>query len=236
MTIQEVFNSPAVKAVEIEILDVIMEEENTWKNPQGKVAVRHLLSLRRQILNKMFVLTDEYKKLLSEFNNKLMDALLNMRWQTKNMHDAALDADQYGVETIGKVFMSYKYPENHPIQTERAKKIWNVLNNSLDTYIPLYEDGVDKLHLTEEGETPSENSVLYLSEDIGNWNEGLDRDKTSDMHLCHGVHNLIDHMDFSIFDILRVRDFSIEITCQSTHCTGSEEWDDIDWDKCDYYD
>ena len=99
MTIQEVFNSPAVKAVEIEILDVIMEEENTWKNPQGKVAVRDLLSLRRQILNKMFVLTDEYKKLLSEFNNKLMDALLNMRWQTINMHDAALDADQYGVET-----------------------------------------------------------------------------------------------------------------------------------------
>ena len=184
----------------------------------------------------MFVLTDEYKKRLSEFNNNLMDALLNMRWQTINMHDAALDADQYGVETIGKVFMSYKYPENHPIQTVRAKKIWSVLNNSLDTYIPLYEDGVDKLHLTEDGDTPSENSVLYLSEDIDNWNEVLDRDKTSDMHLCHGVHNLIDHMDFSIFDILWVRDFSIEISCQSTHCTGSEEWDDIDWDKCDYYD
>ena len=31
MTVQEVFNSPAVKSVEIEILDVIQEEENTRK-------------------------------------------------------------------------------------------------------------------------------------------------------------------------------------------------------------
>ena len=38
------------------------------------------------------------------------------------MHDGALDADMYGVNTIGKVFMSYKYPESHPIQTMRAKK------------------------------------------------------------------------------------------------------------------
>ena len=106
MTIQEVFNSPAVKAVEIEILDVIMEEENTWKNPQGKVAVRHLLSLRRQILNKMFVLTDEYKTLLEEFNEKLIEALSEMRWQTVNMHEGALNADMYGVETIGKVIIS----------------------------------------------------------------------------------------------------------------------------------
>ena len=72
MTIQEVFNSPAVKAVEIEILDVIMEEENTWKNPQGKVAVRDLLSLRRQILNKMgsSVKCIDRKKILYYDKNK----------------------------------------------------------------------------------------------------------------------------------------------------------------------
>ena len=167
MTIQEVFNSPAVKAVEIEILDVIMEEENTWKNPQGKVAVRHLLSLRRQILNKMFVLTEEYKKLLEEFNEKLIEALSEMRWQTINMHDGALNADMYGVETIGKVFMSYKYPENHPIQTVRAKKIWAVLNGSYDNFMPLYEDGADNLKLSgDDCDIPSENQILYLSEDI----------------------------------------------------------------------
>ena len=45
MTVQEVFDSPAVKSIEIEILDVMSEDERFWKNPQGKVAIQHLLSL-----------------------------------------------------------------------------------------------------------------------------------------------------------------------------------------------
>ena len=237
MTVQEVFDSPAVKSIEIEILDVMSEDQRFWGTTQGKVAIQHLLSLRRNILAKMFVLTEEYKKLLEEFNEKLIEALSEMRLQTINMHDGALNADMYGVETIGKVFMSYKYPENHPIQTVRAKKIWAVLNGSYDNFMPLYEDGADKLKLSgDDCDIPSENQILYLSEDIDNWNEGLDQEKTADMHLCHGFHNLFDHNDFSIFDLLWVRDFSIEISCESTHCTGSEEWDDIDWSKCDYYD
>ena len=66
----------------------------------------------------------------------------------------------YGVETIGKFFMSYKYPENHPIQTSRAKKIWAILNGSIDTFIPLYEDGADNLKLSEDDyEIPSENQL-----------------------------------------------------------------------------
>ena len=87
MTVQEVIDSPAVKSIEIEILDVMSEDERFWKNPQGKVAIQHLLSLRRNILAKMFVLTDEYKTLLEEFNEKLIEALSEMRWQTVNMHE-----------------------------------------------------------------------------------------------------------------------------------------------------
>lgn len=236
MTIQEVFESPEVKAIEIDILDVAMDEERSSQNPQGKVAIQHLLSLRRQVLNRMFVLTDEYKQLLAEFNEKLIDALTEMRRQTISMRDGVIAANVHGIETVGKVYMSYKYPENHPVQTMRAKKIWCIINNSYDTYMPMYEDGADNLTLSEYGEVPSVNQVLYLSEDVDNWNEGLDQEKTADMHLCHGFHNLIDHNDFSIFDLLWVRDFSIEITCESKHCTGSEDWDDIDWRKCDYYD
>lgn len=184
----------------------------------------------------MFILTDEYKHLLTEFNEKLIEALLEMRWQTIKMYNGTIDADMYNVETTGKVYMSYKYPVTHPIQTMRAKKIWAVLNNSFDYYMPMYEDGIEHLRLYKDGEIPSENQLLYLTEDIDNWNEGLDRETTADMHLCHGFHNLISHNDFSIFDLLWVRDFSIEITSESKHCTGSEDRDDIDWGKSDYSD
>ncbi len=237
LSAKEIFDSPAVKAVEIEILDVIMTEELSGNNPQGKISIQHLLSLRKQILNQMFVMTNEFKQLITEFNYKLTDALLEMRQQTITMHNQAKNADLPGVETTGKVFMSYKYPENHPIQTMRAKKIWGVLNNSIDYYQPMYKDGIDHLCISESNDDiPSENQVLYYSEDIDNWNEGLDREMTADMHLCHGFHNLIDHNEFSLFDLLWVRDFNIEITCESSHCTGSEDYDDINWDEMDYND
>ena len=47
MTVQEVFDSPAVKSIEIEILDVMSEDQRFWGTTQGKVAIQHLLSLRR---------------------------------------------------------------------------------------------------------------------------------------------------------------------------------------------
>jgi len=39
----------------------------------------------------------------------------------------------------------------------------------------------------------------------------LDRELTKDMHLVYPFHNLFEHMEFSIFDLLRVRDFNIEV-------------------------
>lgn len=237
MKIQEILDSPDIRAVEIAILDVVETEQHSGSNPLGEEAIRRLLSLRKQMLDQRFVLTDEYKRLLEEFNDRLIGALLEMRVQTINMHSGALNAGMCGVDTVGKVFMSYGYPENHPVQTIRAKKIWGVLNNSLDNYLPMYEDGVESFRISSsDGHILSENQFLYLTDEVDNWNEHLDREKTADMHLCHGFHNLVDHNDFSIFDLLWVRDFSIEISCESTHCTGSVKQDDIDWSKCDYYD
>lgn len=35
MTIQEIFDSSAVKCVEFEILHIMSEDERSWRNPQG---------------------------------------------------------------------------------------------------------------------------------------------------------------------------------------------------------
>lgn len=77
MTVKEIFNHPAVKAVEIEILDTIRDEERCRSCRNGedaKLAVQHLLSVRKRILNGMFEWTDEYYSLLTEFNKVLVDA------------------------------------------------------------------------------------------------------------------------------------------------------------------
>lgn len=234
MEVQEILETHAVKTVEIEILKIITETELSKRSEYCKPAIQHLLKVRKKIIDSMFVLTDEYKQLLCQFNESMKYAFCDMRRQMIDLQKAAIATGFKNLEVTGKVFMSYKYPENHPVQTIRAKKIWAILNNSYDYFMPLYEDGINEIYCKDDDSVPSENEVLYLSNDTDNWNEGLDRVKTSDLHLCYGVHNLIEHNDISIFDLLWVRDFYIEVKCETSHCTGSEDWDDIAWNKCDY--
>ena len=79
MTVKEIFDHPAIKAVEMEILDTIRDEERCRKGEDAKLAVQHLLSVRKRILNGMFEWTDEYYSLLSEFNKALVEAQCEMR-------------------------------------------------------------------------------------------------------------------------------------------------------------
>lgn len=235
MTVQEIFNTVEVKEIEKELLNLMMDEERvTTQRDSGKVAIQHLLKIRKRILNDMFELTDEYKQLLSEFNSALINAQCDMRKRVLALMQCTREIRLGDIEFTGKVFMSYKYSEIHPVQNMRAKKIWGVLNGSYDSYMPLYEDGVNTLRLSSD-EIPSENDLVYLSEETDNWNEGLDREQTADMKLCYAFHDLYEHNDFSIFDLLWVRDFCIEVSYESDYCTGSTDWDDIDRKKYDYY-
>ena len=138
MTVEEIFDYPAVKAVEMGILDTIRDEERCRKGEDAKLAVQHLLSVRKRILNGMFEWADEYYSLLSEFNNVLVEAQCEMRERLFRLSENVKETGLENLEFQGKVFMSYKYSEIHPVQSVRAKKIWNVLNGSYDEFIPLF--------------------------------------------------------------------------------------------------
>lgn len=236
MTVEEIFDYPAVKAVEMEILDTIRDEERCRKGEGAILAVQHLLSVRKRILKGMFEWTNEYYSLLSEFNKALVDAQCKMRERLFRLSESVKVTGLENLEFQGKVFMSNKYSEIHPVQSIRARKMWNVLNGSYDKFIPLYEDGVNSIYFAGQETIPSEKETVYISKEIENWNEGLDREKTKDMKLCYAFHNLYEHTAFSIFDLLWVRDFYIDINAESTHYTGATDWDDIDWKKFDYND
>jgi len=63
--------------------------------------------------------------------------------------------------------------------------------------------------------TYNDKSLLYMmledgdedSPGLQNWNEGLDRDLTKDMHLCYAFHNLYDHIYLTLQDIIRITKF-----------------------------
>ena len=138
MTVKEIFDHPAVKAVEIEILDILRDEKRYREGKDAKLAVQHLLSVRKRIINGMFEWADEYYSLLSEFNNVLVEAQCEMRERLFRLSENVKETSLENLEFQGKVFMSYKYSEIHPVQSVRAKKIWNVLNGSYDEFIPLF--------------------------------------------------------------------------------------------------
>ena len=185
MTIQEIFNCPAVREIELQIILLLRKSEKNGRSGDAdSIALTHLLKVRKNLFDSMFIMNDEYNALLSEFNDAMTEQLLEMRKQTIQMRDAILNINIEGneIEAVEKCFLGYEYPKNHPIQTYRAKAIW------------------------------------------------FDREMTKDMHLTRVFHNIYEHMEFSIFDLLWVRDFNIEVSVEvdsSSYPTGYEE-EDID--------
>ena len=242
--VQEIFNSTVIKDIEIEILSTQHEVERRHFNYEaGEEVIKCLLGTRKSLLNKMFVMDEDCKQLLSDFNEALKAQMIEMRKRALSIYAANVNSGLMSSFTLkGKCFMGYEYSKIHPVQTMRAKKMWAVLNGSLADYMPLYMDGVDIFELDySEGndcDFPSENQLLYLDEKIDNWNDELDQEMTKDMHLIHPFHNLYSHMDFSIFDLLWVRDFNIEISLESDYNTYPKDTkdDDLDWSNYDFYD
>ena len=240
MTVQEIFNTITVRSIEEQILSLYHEtERNHWYNDENKKAIRSLLDVRKQVLDSLFVMDEHSKQLLAEFNEAMKQQMVEMRKRVIDLYNNVYKSDMVGhIEVVGKCFMGYEYSKIHPVQTMRAKKMWAVLNGSLDDYIFLYhEDGVDSFLISrDDPKVASENEFLYLNEVLDNWNEGLDCELTSEMHLTYAFHNLFSHLDFSIFDLLWVRDFNIEIHVEyDYHTYESDDYgDDLDWNKCDY--
>ena len=73
MTVQEIFNMVEVREIEIEILSIIEENDRRWYSNNAYIkAVKHLLSVRKSILDSKFVMDENYKSLLSDFNEALV--------------------------------------------------------------------------------------------------------------------------------------------------------------------
>ena len=155
---------------------------------------------------------DNYKQLLCDFNKALSEQLLQMRLAVISAYNAVKQTTaDHDVTAIGKCFMAYQFSPLHPKQSKYEKEIWNILSGAYDDFVPFYQDGVIS--------SGWQYNMLYLSEKTDNWNEGLNSELTSDMHLIYPFHNLYEHTCFSIFDLLWVRDFNVEISVEYDYAT-----------------
>ena len=212
---KEIFNSPLVEAIERELIWTEHDCERVG-GEQYKEAVRSLLRIRKRALDELFAPTAEHKRLLEEFNQAAKAALIKTRTQTINTYRALRKANCKGdIEVNGYCFLGYEYSAMHPIQTDRAKKVWDILSGVIDHYMPSYDNGISvgyRIQSMADCESIiKEDEEIWMS-DNDNWNEGLDMEWTKDMHLIHACHKLNDTLDFSTFDSLWVRKFEVEVT------------------------
>ena len=183
---------------------------------QYKEAVRSLLRVRKRVLDELFAPTEEHKRLLEEFNQAAKATLIKTRTQTINTYRALRKGNCKGdIEVNGYCFLGYEYPTMHPIQTDRAKKVWDILSGVIDHYMPSYDNGISVGYriqsMADCERIIKEDEKIWMS-DNDNWNEGLDMEWSKDMHLIHACHKLNDTLDFSTFDSLWVRKFEVEVT------------------------
>ena len=98
MRVQEIFNNTPVRSIETQILSLYHEaERHCWYDGENKKAITSLLEVRKRILNSMFVLDEQSKQLLAEFNEAMKLQLIEMRKRAIDLYNKVYHPDMMAV-------------------------------------------------------------------------------------------------------------------------------------------
>lgn len=214
MDIKNVFKDSRIVMLEE---DIVRINEHCGYTDEEKNLMEYLLAQRRNILWHLNVYDDETKQLLIDFNDALRNACAELFRRTMAVYQECLRREDCSgdFEVEGKIYLGYEYPELHPIQTETAKQVWDAL--ACGGFCALYDDGCawslrySRMYPPEHSGYDTLESWIGMDDKNDNWNEGLDREWSKDLHLIQPFHNLYDHCYFSLFDLLYVREFNLEV-------------------------
>lgn len=209
MDIQQIFQDPRIIMLEKEIA---RRNEYCQYTDEEKHVMKFLLKERRRELCRLTEYDNETKRLLVDFNDALRKACAELYRHTMAVYQECQHRmDGTGTfEVEGKVFLGYEYPELHPVQTDRAKQVWDAL--SCGGYCALYDDNSTwELRFNKENRPETLEEWLGIEDPNDNWNEGLNRNWSKDLHLIQPFHDLYNFCYFSLFDLIYVREFKLEV-------------------------
>ena len=214
MDIKHVFGDPCIVRLENDITRI--NDHCRYTDEENNI-MKRLLKQRSYALWQRNVYDDEMKQLLIGFNDALRKACTELYHRTMTVYQECLHRDDFNgnFEVEGKIFLGYEYPAQHPVQTETAKQVWEVL--SCEGFYAPYDKGCAwPLRFSKEwppeawGYETSE-KWLGMEDENDNWNEGLDREWSKELLLINPFHNLYDQCCFSLYDLIYVREFNLEV-------------------------
>ena len=195
----------------------LIEREILWKyndNRHDYSDCDCLLSLRKSMINKRVLAHQE--DILPDiiaFNDALTAALRELYDRAHRIWDSIKENEDFkDAEIEAKCFLCYDYPKLHPVQGEDRQDLWNAICDA--GWNRLYDDGVSLMSLSLPRNDESFENFIGMDDEYNNWNEGLDRELTKDLHLTSAFHNIYEHMEFAITDFIYVREFETEINIE----------------------
>ena len=206
--------------IDIQDYDIqCIENEIMWKydkSPCDYPDCDCLLSIRKDMINRRALQHQE--ELLPDiiaFNDALTAALRELYDRAHRMWNSIKTLPDFTAETglEAKCFLSYDYPELHPVQGEDRQDLWNAICDS--GWNKVYEQGLSLSTLLLPEDKESFESFIGLDDEYDNWNEGLDRELTKGLHLTSAFHNTFEHLEFAITDFIYVRKFETEIQIET---------------------
>jgi len=120
--------------------------------------------------------------------------------------------DKY-ISVEGCCFMDGIYPKDHPIQGRDRQYLFKALTDEMCTNMyPHFGINIIDVNWDNGTDFSDPDSIFESDPHIydfegDNWNDGLDRDITKDVHLSVMFHNLYDHTNLAISDYIFVRRF-----------------------------
>ena len=194
-----------------------IEREILWKyidNRHDYSDCDCLLSLRKSMINKRVLAHQE--DILPDiiaFNDALTAALRELYDRAHRIWDSIKENEDFkDAEIEAKCFLCYDYPKLHPVQGEDRQDLWDAICDA--GWNRLYDHGVSLMSLSLPRNDESFENFIGMDDEYNNWNEGLDRELTKDLHLTSAFHNIYEHMEFAITDFIYVREFETEINIE----------------------
>lgn len=180
--------------------------------------IESLLMERWRLMHRSIVWDDDFIAKLVAMNEKMKQALIDMRNLALNTYTHLLTncPDEKEFDVTGRLFVDDMEMEGWKYGIHMSDYLSEILQTP--EYSGLYRYGVahevifesaDRLYGINENNT--EMNMLYMAELPENWNEHMDREKTANLNIIYGVHNMIDHCHWTLQDLINVKSYKSKI-------------------------
>ena len=177
-----------------------------------------LLMQRWRMMHESIVWNDDFIMKLEVMNEKMKQALLDMRRMTLETYNHLLSQcpDDKELEVTGTLWVDDMEIEGWTYGSHMWAYLAEILQTPEIGISNLYKHGISmELTYNSTDNTcdrfQTELGLLYLEEKLDNWNEHMDREKTDHLHIIYGVHNMIDHSRWTLQDLINVKSYKTEI-------------------------